>query len=169
MTAGTLLDIITGVTTVEKVDARNGEAGWGVYGGMLTAGMPKASNGQTQAHEQALGSVAKAGSPVTLSGLPSRSTSGATGIGAEAGEAAAGGGGGTGETAGGDGGADEAAGGGGGGAGEEAAGGEGGGAETAGGADGAAADATGGGGDTAAGEGWTSGVEARKQISLVLE
>lgn len=51
---------------------------------MLAGGIPKASNGQTQAHEHALGSVAKDGSPAILSGLPSRSTSGATGTGAGA-------------------------------------------------------------------------------------
>lgn len=49
---------------------------------MLTAGIPKATYGQAQAHEHALGSVAKDGSPAILSGLPSRSTSGATGTGA---------------------------------------------------------------------------------------
>lgn len=82
MTAGTSLDIVKGVTTVENVEARSSRGGSGVYGGMLTGGIPKASNGQAQEHEHALGSVAKDGSPAILSGLPSRSTSGATGSGA---------------------------------------------------------------------------------------
>ena len=78
MTAGTLLDIITGVTTVENVDARNGGDKPGVLISMLTGGMPKASYGQAQAHEQAFGSVAKAGPPIFKLGFPSKSTSGAT-------------------------------------------------------------------------------------------